>query len=344
MRLIQFLTLAFLSLPPLATPPNARASDLRFENIYPFPQKSFWTAMKWRWTRTPAIWPDSRSIKFSPTVGQPLKGQQTAVTWIGHSSFLLEFENFRVLTDPVYSKTVGPVSWLSPKRIVEPGVKLSETPKVDLILISHDHFDHMDLPTLEYFAARDNPVVIAGKGNKKLLEETGFTKVIELEWWEKHVLAEGTDVTFVPAQHWSTRTLLSRNSTLWGGFFLKTKGKTLYFVGDTGYHQNLFKQIQERVGTPDFSFIPIGAYAPRDFMRDQHVDPKEAFDLHVDMKSKQSVGMHFGTFQLSDEAIDEPCELLSIESKLRGVALNEFSCMEIGETRFLFKPELRAEK
>jgi L-ascorbate metabolism protein UlaG (beta-lactamase superfamily) len=322
--------------------PTAHAAE-RFENVYPFPEKSFWTVMRWRWTRNPAVWPTSRPLKQSPRVGRPLKGQQAAITFIGHASFLAEFENFKILMDPVYSDKVGPGGMLGPTRVVEPGVSLEQTPKIDLILLSHNHFDHMDLPTLEFFAKRDNPTVIAGKGNKALLEEAGFSKIVELNWWENHNLNNTVEVTFVPAQHWSTRSLLSRNTTLWGGFYFRIKGSTYYFVGDTGYHPKLFKEIQQRVGSPDLSFIPIGAYAPRDFMKDQHTNPEEAVAIHLDVKSKSSLGMHFGTFQLSDEPIDEPCELLKTESKVRSLAAAEFTCMEPGETRFLFTEELRAE-
>lgn len=315
----------------------------RFENVYPFPQKSFWTAMRWRWNRTPATWPTSRPLKQSPRVGQALKNQQVAITWIGHSSFLAEFENFRILMDPVYSKQIGPAGMFGPTRVVEPGLSLENTPKIDLILLSHDHFDHMDLPTLEFFAKRDNPTIIAGKGNKPLLQDTGFSKIVELNWWENHSLENIVDITFVPAQHWSTRNLFSRNTTLWGGFYFKMKEKKYYFVGDTGYHPKLFKEIQERVGSPDFSFIPVGAYAERNFMKDQHVNPEEAVAIHQDVKSKVSVGMHFGTFQLTDEPIDEPCELLKTEAKIKALATADFTCMEHGETRFLFTEELRAE-
>ena len=326
----------------VATSLAADAAEYPFDNIYPFPPKSFWTAMKFRWTRTPAVWPKSVPLKATPVVGSSLKGSQASLTWVGHSTFLIEFENFRILTDPNYSDTVGPISWLSPKRVAAPGISLEKTPKVDLILLSHDHFDHMDLPTLEYFAKRDNPMVIAGTGNKPLLEETGFKNIVELGWWDKYTTRDAVDVTFVPAQHWSTRTLLSRNTTLWGGFYIRVKGKTIYFVGDTGYHPKLFKEIHDKVGAADFSLIPVGAYAPRDFMKDQHVNPAEAVDIHRDVKSGQSVGMHWGTFQLTDEPIDEPCQLLSSEAKNKSLGPVDFTCMEIGETRTLFTPELQA--
>ncbi|NBW82658.1 hypothetical protein EBR21_12980, partial [bacterium] len=188
----------------VATSLAADAAEYPFDNIYPFPPKSFWTAMKFRWTRTPAVWPKSVPLKATPVVGSSLKGSQASLTWVGHSTFLIEFENFRILTDPNYSDTVGPISWLSPKRVAAPGISLEKTPKVDLILLSHDHFDHMDLPTLEYFAKRDNPMVIAGTGNKPLLEETGFKNIVELGWWDKYTTRDAVDVTFVPAQHWST--------------------------------------------------------------------------------------------------------------------------------------------
>jgi L-ascorbate metabolism protein UlaG (beta-lactamase superfamily) len=315
-----------------------------FENVYPFPPKSFMTAMRWRWNRKPVAWPKSRPLTVTHKAGEKLSGDQAAITWIGHSSFLVEFENFRVLLDPVYSKFVGPSSLLGTSRVIEAGISLEQTPKVDLILVSHDHFDHMDLPTLEFFAKRDNPLIIAGRGNKTLLEETGFSKIVELLWWEKHTVNSDVQVTFVPAQHWSTRSLLTRNTTLWGGFYFKVRNKTYYFAGDTGYHPKLFREIHERAGAPDFAFIPVGAYAPRDFMRDQHVDPAEAVDIHKDVKAKQSVGMHHSTFQLTDEGIDEPCLELKSESKSKGLAGGDFTCMETGETRFLNVSDLQAEK
>lgn len=314
-----------------------------FDNAYPFPPKSFMTAMRWRWNRKPVAWPKFRPLSVTPKAGERLNGDQAAITWIGHSSFLVEFENFRVLLDPVYSKSLGPSALLAPSRVVDPGLTLEQTPKVDLILISHDHFDHMDVPTLEYFAKRDNPVVIAGKGNKPLLEDTGFSKIVEMLWWDKHKVSDEIQVTFVPAQHWSTRTLFSRNTTLWGGFYFKVRNKTYYFVGDTGYHPKLFKEIHERAGQPDFAFIPVGAFAPRDFMKDQHTDPAEAIEIHKDVKAKLSVGMHHSTFQLTDEGIDEPCALLNSESKSKRLATGDFTCMEAGETRFLFVDSLKAE-
>jgi L-ascorbate metabolism protein UlaG (beta-lactamase superfamily) len=321
----------------------AVAADRKFENVYPFPMKSFWDAMKFRFTRNPAKWPESLPVPRQPSVNRILKGNEASITWIGHSTFLLEFENFRVLTDPVYSQWIGFTSWLSADRVVPPALTLEQTPKVDLILISHDHFDHMDLPSLEFFAKRDNPLVIAGLGSKPILEDAGFKNIVELDWWSKHTLNKDTDVTFVPAQHWSMRVPFVRNTRLWGGFYLKFRSKNLYFVGDTGYHPKLFKEIHERAGAVDFAFIPVGAYAPRDFVRDQHIDPDDAVELHKDVRSKKSVGMHFGTFQLTDEPIDEPCRLLSASAKAKTLQADDFTCMEIGETRTLFGSELQAD-
>jgi L-ascorbate metabolism protein UlaG (beta-lactamase superfamily) len=323
----------------LVLSPTAQAEKTTFDNVYPFPQKSIWTGLKFSLTRKPAKWPESLPLKTTPMLEQNPVGEQATVTWIGHATFLIEFENMRVLTDPVYSDSVSPISWLGPKRVTPPALSLEKTPKVDLILLSHDHFDHMDLPTLAYLARRDNPVVIAGTGNRPLLEETGFKNIVELGWWDNVRVREGADVTFVPAQHWSARSIFNRNTTLWGGFYLRAKGKTLYFAGDTGYHPKLFKEIRDKVGSPDLSLIPIGAYRPRDFMKDQHVDPGEAVDIHIDVKSAQSIGMHWGTFQLSDEPINEPCESLSTEAVRRNLEVADFTCMTIGETRTLFSSE-----
>jgi len=292
-------------------PQQGLASDRKFENVYPFPMKSFWDAMKFRFTRDPAKSPESRPVKGTPKVEQPVRGSQAAITWVGHSTFLIEFEGLRVLTDPVYSNWIGFNSLLSATRVTPPAISLEQTPKVDVILVSHDHFDHMDLPSLELFAKSD--------------------------------LREDVSVTFVPAQHWSMRVPFVRNVRLLGGFYLKVRDKTLYFVGDTGYHPKLFNEIRERLGPVDFSFIPIGAYAPRDFVRDQHIDPADAVKLHKDVQSRQSIGMHFGTFQLTDEDIDEPCRILNESTAANKLRTNEFTCMDIGETRTIFSGELQAE-
>jgi L-ascorbate metabolism protein UlaG (beta-lactamase superfamily) len=320
----------------LLTSLHTDAANFKFENVYPFPQKSFWTAMKWRWSREPAQWPESRPLKADISSKPKDSSLEPTVTWIGHSSFLLQADNKNILFDPVYSDTVGPVSWLSPKRVVPPGLTLGHTPKIDAIFLSHDHFDHMDLPTLEYFALRDNPTVIAGLGSGEILQDAGFSKIVELNWWDEKELGDDFKTTFVPAQHWSTRSLLVRNERLWGGFYIVLGEKVYYFVSDTGYHPELFKEIKNKVGSPDYSFIPVGAYAPREFMKDQHVDPAEALKIHLDVGSKKSVGMHWGTFQLSDEGIDAPCETLLAE--ITNVDLNvQFDCMEHGESRHIFK-------
>jgi L-ascorbate metabolism protein UlaG (beta-lactamase superfamily) len=340
---IQGLLVSSLVLLQLGIPSLARVEAKTFENVYPFPMKSFLDALKFRFTRSPAQWPESRPVARTPVVNRNLNGSEASITWIGHSTFLIEFEGLRVITDPVYSDWIGFTSWLSSTRVTPPALKLEQTPKVDLILVSHDHFDHMDLPSLEFFAKRDDPVIVAGLGSKPLLEETGFKKIVELDWYANHSIRDGVSVTFIPAQHWSMRVPFVRNTRLWGGFYLKVRDKTLYFVGDTGYHPKLFKEIHDRVGPVDFAFIPIGAFKPQDFVRDQHIDPIDAVELHRDVKSRKSVGMHFGTFQLTDEGIDEPCELLESTVKKKELGSDEFTCMAIGETRMLFAPELQAE-
>lgn len=325
------------------TTEQEKPSERKFDNIYPFPMKSFWDALKFRFTRNPAKWPESRPVKRTPRVGQSLHGSQAVITWVGHSTFVIEFDGLRVLTDPVYSDWIGFNSLLSATRVTPPALSLEQTPKVDLILVSHDHFDHMDLPSLEFFARRDKPIIVAGLGSKPILEDAGFEKILTLDWYSKTEIREDVSVTFVPAQHWSMRVPFVRNVRLWGGFYLKVRDKTLYFVGDTGYHPKLFKEIRERLGPVDFSFIPIGAYAPRDFVRDQHIDPSDAVKLHKDVQSRQSVGMHFATFQLTDEGIDEPCQILTETTVVNELRADEFTCMDIGETRTIFSNELQAE-
>ncbi len=244
-----------------------------------------------------------------------LKSEEPTVTWINHSTALVKIDGFHLLTDPVWSKRCSPVSFAGPKRRHSPGIEFSVLPQIDLVLISHDHYDHLDKPTVEALHKRFPKILwLVPAGVKEWFKKRGIENVIELGWWEE------TEIDFpqfklratgVPAQHFSGRSAVGINPTLWLGWvieFVRQKGenKRLYFVGDTGYNPYDFKAIGARWKAVDLSLIPIGSYSPRKFMKSVHVEPEDAVRIHADVHSKLSIGIHWKTFNLSDEPMQQP--------------------------------------
>ena len=255
-----------------------------------------------------------------------------SVTFIGHSTFLLRVGGLTILTDPVFSQRASPVSWAGPKRARPPGRAFADLPRVDLLLASHNHYDHMDLPSLRALRRRDNPQVVTPLGNAVHLAKAGLTRVQELDWWQSTELPGGVRVTATPARHFSARSLRDRNHSLWSGFMLEIAGHRLFFAGDSGAGHH-WAEIGRRLGAPDLALLPIGAYEPRAIMAAVHVNPAEAVAAHLALGSAQSVGMHFGTFQLTDEPIDAPPADLAVARAEAGVADTAFVTLGFGETR-----------
>lgn len=226
------------------------------------------------------------------------------IQWINHSTFLVESQGVRFLTDPVWQEKL---TFIGPKRHIQPAIKLEELPKVDYVLISHNHYDHLDKTTLRKLKVLQKDLIfIVPCGLKNwFLKNLGDVTVFELDWWEKKKINE---VTFIatPAQHFSGRSLFDRDRSLWMGIICEIKGKRFYFAGDTGYNSFHFKKIGEAFGSIDLSLLPIGAYLPRGFMAPVHINPKEAVTIHKEVNSYLSVGGHFGTFKLSKEALEQP--------------------------------------
>ena len=208
---------------------------------------------------------------------------------------------------------------------------MDELPKVDVILISHNHYDHLDIASLKMLQKQSNPIIIAGLGVDALLKSEGFDRVVSLDWWESHSVAN-IKYTFTPCRHFSGRGLFDRNQTLWGAFVVESREKKIYFGGDTGYGKH-FSMVAKKFGPMDLAFIPIGAYEPRWVMKDVHLNPKEAITAHLDLQSKRSVGIHFGTFDdLTDEGINEPATELAKERKKQAIADDEFITPKFGQS------------
>jgi L-ascorbate metabolism protein UlaG (beta-lactamase superfamily) len=293
----------------MTLPPSDHFNGKTFFNPGQASDRGMLDLLKWKLTSRAAPWPDRVEVAPQPLPPRPAS-DGIAATWVGQSTFVLQSSTTTILTDPVFSERAGPVSWLGPRRVAPPGVAFDAVPGVDLVLLSHDHYDHCDLPSLGRLARRDDPLVVAPLGHRSLLAGAGVRRIIELDWWGSHACGPGTEVTLVPALHWSRRGPLGTNLRLWGGFMLRTGGRLIYFAGDSGYTDGLFADIGRRCGSPDLALIPIGAYAPRWFMRDAHMDPEEAVRVHLDVGARRSLAMHWGTFQLTDEPREEPVRRL----------------------------------
>jgi L-ascorbate metabolism protein UlaG (beta-lactamase superfamily) len=278
-------------------------------------QHGLFPALRWFATRRPARWP--RWVEVAPASPPPERvgPTETAHLLVNHSTLLLQLGGWNVLTDPIWSLRCSPLAFAGPRRVHAPGLRLVDLPPIDVLLLSHDHYDHCDLPTLRRLA-RDHPqaAAVTTLGNDELLRRAGFARVTALAWWQE-LRVERTSprvgprplaIHATPAAHFSGRGALDRNRRWWGGFVLDAGTGPVYYAGDTGYRQTLFHSVRQRFGAPVLAFLPIGAYLPRWFMRPVHMDPDDAVRAHTDLGAARSVGIHWGTFQLTDEHRDDP--------------------------------------
>ncbi|HEY2979275.1 MAG TPA: MBL fold metallo-hydrolase [Burkholderiaceae bacterium] len=290
---------------------------------------------------TPQIVPDLGLIQSNAKAGARMV---PTVTWIGHATVLVQLGGLNALTDPIFSNRASPLSFIGPQRAQKPGLWLHELPHVDLVLISHNHYDHLDDDSVRALAqqAGGPPLFVVPLGLKAWFAKRDIQNVVELDWWQSHRLG-GVEIVLTPVQHWSGRGLTDRMDTLWGGYALFARDLHLFFAGDTGYSKD-FADIRERFaerhsaaqgGGFDIALLPIGAYAPRWFMQQQHMNPEEAVRIHRDLGAKASLGIHWGTFELTDESLDEPPRLLAQARQAQGVADAAFFTLAIGQTRRL---------
>ncbi len=260
---------------------------------------------------------------------------KVTVTFIGHATTLVQSGGLTILTDPHFTERASPVSFAGPKRRTPVAAGLKELPRIDVVVISHNHYDHLDIGTVKQLMAQagGEPLFLVPLGIDIWLKEQGAARVVGLDWWAKHVV-DNTEFVLTPVQHWSSRSMGDQNSTLWGGWAVKRPDFQWFFAGDTGYSKD-FKDITARFGTFDLALIPIGAYEPRWFMKDQHVNPTEAVQIHQDLGSKLSIGVHWGTFELTDEALDQPLVDLPKALAAAGVSADKFIALGHGETKVL---------
>ena len=288
--------------------------------------------LRWKLTGDRQEWPEQVKNTATPAlVTGPVSEGEVHVTFVNHATCLIQMRGLTVLTDPIFSERASPVSWAGPSRVRPPGLALDALPALDVVVVGHNHYDHLDLASLKAISDRLHPLFLVPLGNAALLQEAGISNVVELDWWQRLALPSGGSVQLVPSQHWSARGLFDRNRALWGSYVLEAAGTRVFFAGDTGYGPH-FKAIRERVGPMDVSLLPIGAYEPRWFMKDQHMNPADAVKAHRDLASAASMGIHFGTFQLTDEGIHAPAIALGQALAQEHVPAAAFRVPRVGET------------
>ena len=256
-------------------------------------------------------------------------------TYINHATILIQVDGLNILTDPIWSERASPVTFAGPKRIRAPGIAISDLPEIDLVLISHNHYDHLDTASLKQLRQQQNkePIIVSGLGNAALLRSLGYDQAIELDWSDSTTVENAT-VHFVECQHRSARGVFDQMRTLWGSFVVETSEGNIYFAGDTGYSPH-FKEQGERFGSFALSILPIGAYEPRWFMKDIHLNPEEAVQAHKDLNSQQSLGIHFGVFQLTWEPVDQPVTDLNASLEANRIDAERFWALEPGQARVI---------
>lgn len=287
----------------------------------------------WRWHRAGerARWPEQ--VDVVPAV-PPVRSDAPRITMVGHATVLIQVAGLNILTDPVWSRRAGPWGVAGPRRVTAPGIAFDDLPRIDAVLISHNHYDHLDVATLCRLHRRDRPQMLMPLGTDVTARRAGRdARILTADWHDRVELAPGVAVTLTPANHWSSRGLRDRRMALWCGFWIESPWGRIWFAGDTGHGDGaIFADIRARHGAPDIALIPIGAYAPRWFMAAQHVGPDEAVRIFEEIGAHRAYGIHWGTFQLTDEPREEPRELLARHLADAGIDPVRFVALEPGSS------------
>ena len=323
------------------------AADGSFRNPWPDSEPRGWRdVLEWRRQRRGQVLPADPPRNSFPTARPEISYARApatdhTATWIGHSTVLLQFGGLNIITDPVFSQRASPLQWAGPRRLMDPAIAIDALPPLDVVLLSHTHYDHLDKPAVRQLArAHPNATWVVPLGVGAYVRGWGAREIVELDWWQQTTVG-ALHVTATPARHFSARRLGDRNTTLWCGFAFELAGKRAFFAGDTAYHDQ-FRTVGERCGPFDLVMIPIGAYDPRWFMHVVHVDPEEAVQIYQDIIAAQPVephplmlGIHWGTFRLTDEAMDEPPRRTAERWRLAGLDNDRLWIARFGETRRL---------
>lgn len=309
----------------------------------------FGLLMKWVLNRDRGPWADYGGYGDYPAGPIPAKrieGDQLRVTLVGHATLLIQTAGLNILTDPIWAERAGPTSFIGTRRIRPPAIRFADLPPIDLVLVSHGHYDHMNIATLKRLFKAHKPQFLLPLGQGKYLRRAGISGITELDWWQSQTYTPtqiddesaavngsaraGTKIWLVPARHWSARWIGDQNRALWGGFAIETASGPVYFAGDTGYGEH-FRQIAEKLGPPRLALMPVGAYLPEFFMADVHTSPVDAIAAHQDMQVKSTMAMHFGTFPLGDDGEHQATEVLTRLIAEQGLSPDSVRIPEFGQ-------------
>ncbi len=291
--------------------------------------------IRWLFNRKRGEWKERNVIPSGEK--PPAKVEEgIRITFVNHSTFLIQVSGLNIITDPIWSKRASPFTWAGPKRMRPPGIRFDDLPEIDILLLSHNHYDHLDISTLKMIYEKFQPRIFTSLGIKAFLEQTQIRNAVEMDWWDELVLSEDLQLVSVPAQHFSGRGMFDRDATLWSGFVIKRKEGNIYFAGDTGYNDSTFVEIGKRNAPITIALLPIGAYKPQWFMSPIHVSPAESVKIHLDVNAQKSIATHFGTFPLADEGGDEPITDLKKALEEFNVPEEDFIVMMEG-TGMVFK-------
>ena len=290
---------------------------------------TFFLSRVWATTFLPPV----ANLPLQENDGRALRENRdgATITWVGHSTLVVQLDGVNLLTDPHWSGRASPVSFAGPRRLTPPGLSLENLPPIHVVLISHDHYDHLDVATVKRVAEVHRPLFVVPLGLKAWFADLGIEHVEELDWWQSRSV-RGLTLTCLPAQHFSGRAPWGQNRRLWSGWAVSGKDKRLFFAGDTGYY-GVFEEIGARLGPFDVAAIPIGAYLPPRIMRMAHTTPEEALRLLRDVRGKNLVPIHWGTFDLAEEPIEEPPLRLEREARRLGLEHERIWVLKHGETR-----------
>jgi L-ascorbate metabolism protein UlaG (beta-lactamase superfamily) len=313
----------------------------RFFDPHGTPPKTRRDLFRWfvdRHSRAPrAKWPSWAPSLFADRPPARVEGPTWRICYVGHASWLIQTAGLNILLDPVWSKRASPFRFIGPKRVNDPGIAFADLPPIDVVLVSHGHYDHLDVSTLSRLAAAHHPRVITALGNDTIMRKHDPAISAEgHDWGDRVAIGSEVALTLVPARHWSARTLSDRNMSLWASFVIEAPGGRIYFVADSAYGDGQhFRDARQRHGPLRLAILPIGAYEPRWFMRDQHMNPAESVQAYIDCGAELAFGHHYGTFQLTDEPIDAPPFALGEALQAAGISSEQFSALRPGQVRQL---------
>jgi len=321
----------FISGPKYKGPVSDHFDGRRFINPGSIKAKGFREVLKWMVAREQGEWKEVPAGHGEKPASHFDNGIR--ITFVNHSTFLIQVDGVNILTDPVFSERTSPVQWAGPRRMRPPGILLEDLPAIDVLILSHNHWDHLDIAAVKKIHALHHPKIITPLGVKAFLDREGVTGAKDVDWWQEEEINTLLKIQSVPAQHFSGRGTFDRDATLWCGYVIHRRGGNIYFAGDTGYNDQTFKEIGERCAPIQVALLPIGAYKPKWFMSPIHCSPEEAVKIHREVRSKNSIATHFGTFPLADDGQTEPVAELNKALQEAGIDSETFLVLKEGVPR-----------